>query len=131
MLTIASTSSYHLPLARKLTMSMSDNYLNRLHDKSKVPNKNDIQNLIKTAQSSTEPHVNVTEVYLNIHKFDSIVLRRNTRSVMFHLPRELTELYYYNNSTLSKVSDSTKLTFGRLKHFVITDLSCDADGIVF
>ena len=136
-LTITTTSSYHLPLhnnkpKRCTKMSMSENYLNRLQENTKPPIKNNIADLLKTApEQTTDAQLNVTSIYVNIYKMQSIFFNRNSRSIMFSLPRELTELYYYKNDTLYKVSDNTKISMANVKHFVVTELDNSIDSLLF
>ena len=111
---------------------MSENYLNRLQENTKPPIKNNIADLLKTApEQTTDAQLNVTSIYVNIYKMQSIFFNRNSRSIMFSLPRELTELYYYKNDTLYKVSDNTKISMANVKHFVVTELDNSIDSLLF
>lgn len=134
-LAITSTKSYNLPLTshpRRLTqLSMSNNYLNQLQESAKVPIHNMNKLMTSNLPQTTEKQINATSVYVNVYKMHTIFFNRNSRSIIFSLPRELTDLYYYNNDTLYKVSENTKISMANIKHFVVTELDNNIDSILF
>ena len=129
-------SSYtNVPVVRQyrpssMVMSLSHNYLNNLQ---KLPLKHDLvqfNNMVSNASICNESEVKVDTMYFNINRVNSLFFNPKSKNIMFLLDRELSDLYYYDNNTMYKLTDKTKIISSTARNFVITDLNILADGFL-
>jgi hypothetical protein len=114
-------------------MSMSENYLNDIANNNKLSltvNNDDLHGMIRAAQVTNETEIKVNTMYVNINKLNSLYLKRDSKTIMFMLQRELDNTYYCNDSKLYKVSDKTKIIPTTMKKFIITELHSDMDALI-
>jgi hypothetical protein len=130
-------SSIMLPPTLRHTrtqMSMSENYLTNIatqNNKASLSiNSEDLNNLIFSAQPTNQTEIQVNTMYVNINKVNSFFCKRDTKSIMFMLDKELQDIYYCNDNKLYKVSDKTKITSTKMKNFVMTEMSPNIDTLI-
>jgi hypothetical protein len=115
-------------------MSMSENYLTNIaNQNNKLSlhiNSDDINNLIFTAPPTNQTEIQVSTMYVNIHKVNSFFCKRDTKSIMFMLDKELHDVYYCHNDKLYKICDKTKITSTTMKNFVMTEMSPNIDALI-
>jgi len=115
-------------------MSMSENYLTNIatqnNKASLTINSEDLNNLIFSAQPTNQTEIQVNTMYVNINKVNSFFCKRDTKSIMFMLDKELQDIYYCNDNKLYKVSDKTKITSTKMKNFVMTEMSPNIDTLI-
>lgn len=112
---------------------MSENYLNDIANNNKLSltvNNDDLHGMIRAAQVTNETEIKVNTMYVNINKLNSLYLKRDSKTIMFMLQRELDNTYYCNDSKLYKVSDKTKIIPTTMKKFIITELHSDMDALI-
>lgn len=112
-------------------MSMSDKYLNNLQNRIQS-NKELVldTNLLYSVPIANQTDVYPENMYVNINKMQSIFFNKKSTSIIFTSSRNLEDVYLYSNKTLSKVSDTTKISCKNVKTFVITDLKDNIDVIL-
>jgi hypothetical protein len=114
-------------------MSMSENYLNDIANNNKLSltiNNDDLHDMIRTAQVTNDTEIKVSAMYVNINKINSLYLKRDSKTIMFMLERNLEDIYYCNDNKLYKVCDKTKIIPTTLKKFIITELHSNMDALI-
>ena len=135
----AYVSSFTLPLNNlqkhiRTRMSLSDNYLTNIASQnnkaSLTINSDDLNNLIFSAQPTNHTEIQVSTMYVNINKVNSLFFKRDSKSIMFMLEKELQDIYYCNDNKLYKVTDKTKIISKTMKNFVMTEMSPNIDTLI-
>jgi hypothetical protein len=121
----------------------TDEYLNKqkkLHIVNAIiSNINTNYNSTQTI-SFTEEEINITSIYLNIDKVKGVYFAKDVKNVIFTLPDNLADLYYYddNNSKdikqriIYKISNKTRINMKGLSRFVFQSFNNNnIDGILF
>jgi hypothetical protein len=115
-------------------MSLSDNYLTNIASQnnkaSLTINSDDLNNLIFSAQPTNHTEIQVSTMYVNINKVNSLFFKRDSKSIMFMLEKELQDIYYCNDNKLYKVTDKTKIISKTMKNFVMTEMSPNIDTLI-
>ena len=141
MLCVATTSSFvasRLPmfalrpasqvslLAKKETGT--DGYLKTLSIQ-KIMNTS-ITTVIKDTECD---QINITSVYLNIDKVKAVYFAKDVKNVIFTLPTDLSDLYYYDKDAevIYKISNKTRINMKSLNRFVFQSFNNNVDGILF
>lgn len=127
------SSSQHVNRKNVYRMSMSDRYLNDLQNNIHKKNdmmKKEFNQLLYTAPITNQTEVNPENIYVNINKLQSIFFNKKSTSIMFTSSRILEDLYLYNNNTLSKIPDSTKISCKNVKTFVLCDMNENIDAVL-
>lgn len=120
-----------VPASRTL-LAMSggttDGYLKKLNIQH-IMNTN-IANVIKYTDCD---QINITSVYLNIDKVKGVYFAKDVKNVIFTLPYDLSDLYYYdkNIEVIYKVSNKTRINMKGLDRFVFQSFNNNIDGIMF
>jgi len=143
MLCVATTSSFvasRLPmfalrpasqvslLAKKETGTGTDGYLKTLSIQ-KIMNTS-ITTVIKDTECD---QINITSVYLNIDKVKAVYFAKDVKNVIFTLPTDLSDLYYYDKDAevIYKISNKTRINMKSLNRFVFQSFNNNVDGILF
>lgn len=130
--TVPSVNAKHSlrPKASLLAMSdgTTDGYLKKLSIQ-KIMNTN-IANVIQYTECD---QINITSVYLNIDKVKGVYFAKDVKNVIFTLPYDLSDLYYYdkNIEVIYKVSNKTRINMKSLSRFVFQSFNNNIDGIMF
>ena len=145
MLCVATTSSFvasRLPMfalrpvsqvslfvkAKKETGTGTDGYLKTLSIQ-KIMNTS-ITTIIKDTECD---QINITSVYLNIDKVKAVYFAKDVKNVIFTLPTDLSDLYYYDKDAevIYKISNKTRINMKSLNRFVFQSFNNNVDGILF
>jgi hypothetical protein len=118
------------PKVSLLAMSdgTTDGYLKKLNIQH-IMNTN-VANVIKYTDCD---QINITSVYLNIDKVKGVYFAKDVKNVIFTLPYDLSDLYYYdkNIEVIYKVSNKTRINMKGLDRFVFQSFNNNIDGIMF
>jgi hypothetical protein len=118
------------PKVSLLAMSgeTTDGYLKKLSI-HKIMNTN-IANVIQYTDCD---QINITSVYLNIDKVKGVYFAKDVKNVIFTLPYDLSDLYYYDKDieVIYKVSNKTRINMKSLSRFVFQSFNNNIDGIMF
>jgi hypothetical protein len=121
--------------------SGTDGYLNNINIHQFVN-----ANIIKTNKyycvnniPLTGEQINITSIYLNIDKIKGVYFAKDVKNVIFTLPENLSDLYYYDadtvndgdNGTIYKISNRTRINLKNLDRFVFQRFNNNIDGILF
>jgi hypothetical protein len=130
------------PLAMIKGSEETDGYLNK-QKKSHIVNAiisniNTNYNCTQTI-SFTGEQINITSIYLNIDKVKGVYFAKDVKNIIFTLPDNLADLYYYdgNNSKdiklgiIYKISNKTRINMKGLNRFVFQSFNNNIDGILF
>ena len=87
----------------------------------------------------TGEQINITSIYLNIDKIKGVYFAKDVKNVIFTLPENLSDLYYYDadtvndgdNGTIYKISNITRINLKNLDRFVFQRFNNNIDGILF
>lgn len=87
----------------------------------------------------TGEQINITSIYLNIDKIKGVYFAKDVKNVIFTLPENLSDLYYYDadtandgdNGTIYKISNRTRINMKNLDRFVFQPFNNNIDGILF
>ena len=87
----------------------------------------------------TGEQINITSIYLNIDKIKGVYFAKDVKNVIFTLPENLSDLYYYDadtvydgyNGTIYKISNRTRINLKNLDRFVFQRFNNNIDGILF
>lgn len=87
----------------------------------------------------TGEQINITSIYLNIDKIKGVYFAKDVKNVIFTLPENLSDLYYYDadtvydgdNGTIYKISNRTRINMKNLDRFVFQRFNNNIDGILF
>jgi hypothetical protein len=87
----------------------------------------------------TGEQINITSIYLNIDKVKGVYFAKDVKNVIFTLPENLSDLYYYDadtvndgdNGTIYKISNRTRINLKNLDRFVFQRFNNNIDGILF
>jgi hypothetical protein len=97
-----------------------------------------IQKIMNTSITSriknTEcEQINITSVYLNIDKVNAVYFAKDVKNVIFTLPYDLSDLYYYDKDAeiIYKISNKTRINMKNLNRFVFQSFNNNVDGILF
>ena len=97
-----------------------------------------IQKIMNTSITSriknTEcEQINITSVYLNIDKVKAVYFAKDVKNVIFTLPYDLSDLYYYDKDAeiIYKISNKTRINMKNLNRFVFQSFNNNVDGILF
>jgi hypothetical protein len=97
-----------------------------------------IQKIMNTSITSriknTEcEQINITSVYLNIDKVKAVYFAKDVKNVIFTLPYDLSDLYYYDKyaEIIYKISNKTRINMKNLNRFVFQSFNNNVDGILF
>ena len=130
--TLPSVNAKHSlrPKASLLTMTgeTTEGYLKKLSIQ-KIMNTN-IANVIQYTECD---QINITSVYLNIDKVKGVYFAKDVKNVIFTLPYDLSDLYYYDKDieVIYKVSNKTRINMKGLDRFVFQSFNNNIDGIMF
>ena len=130
--TVPSMNAKHSlrPKVSLLAMSgeTTDGYLKKLSIQ-KIMNTN-IANVIQYTECD---QINITSVYLNIDKVKGVYFAKDVKNVIFTLPYDLSDLYYYDKDieVIYKVSNKTRINMKSLSRFVFQSFNNNIDGIMF
>ena len=114
--------------AKKETETGTDGYLKTLSIQ-KIMNTS-----ITTVIRDTEcDQINITSVYLNIDKVKAVYFAKDVKNVIFTLPSDLSDLYYYDKDAevIYKISNKTRINMKSLNRFVFQSFNNNVDGILF
>jgi hypothetical protein len=114
--------------AKKETGVGTDGYLKTLSIQ-KIMNTS-----ITTVIRDTEcDQINITSVYLNIDKVKAVYFAKDVKNVIFTLPTDLSDLYYYDKDAevIYKISNKTRINMKSLNRFVFQSFNNNVDGILF
>jgi hypothetical protein len=77
--------------------------------------------------------INITSVYLNIDKVKAVYFAKDVKNVIFTLPYDLSDLYYYDKDAeiIYKISNKTRINMKNLNRFVFQSFNNNVDGILF
>lgn len=77
--------------------------------------------------------INITSVYVNIDKVKGVYFAKDVKNVIFTLPYDLSDLYYYDKDgeVIYKVSNKTRINMKGLSRFVFQSFNNNIDGIMF
>jgi len=77
--------------------------------------------------------INITSVYLNIDKVNAVYFAKDVKNVIFTLPYDLSDLYYYDKEVevIYKISNKTKINLKNINRFVFQSFNNNVDGILF
>lgn len=111
-----------------MTDGATDGYLKKLSIQ-KIMNTN-IANVIQYTECD---QINITSVYLNIDKVKGVYFAKDVKNVIFTLPYDLSDLYYYDKEieVIYKVSNKTRINMKSLSRFVFQSFNNNIDGIMF
>jgi hypothetical protein len=72
-------------------------------------------------------------VYLNIDKVKAVYFAKDVKNVIFTLPTDLSDLYYYDkdDEVIYKISNKTRINMKCLNRFVFQSFNNNVDGILF
>lgn len=106
----------------------TDGYLNSLSI-HKIMNTN-IANRINETECD---QINITSVYLNIDKVNAVYFAKDVKNVIFTLPYDLSDLYYYDKEVevIYKISNKTRINLKNINRFVFQSFNNNVDGILF
>lgn len=121
--------------------SGTDGYLNNINIHQFV-NANIIKNNKYYCVNNiplTGEQINITSIYLNIDKIKGVYFAKDVKNVIFTLPENLSDLYYYDadtvnygdNGTIYKISNRTRINLKNLDRFVFQRFNNNIDGILF
>lgn len=131
--TLPSVNAKHSlrPKASRTVLAMSgettEGYLKKLSIQ-KIMNTN-IANVIQYTECD---QINITSVYLNIDKVKGVYFAKDVKNVIFTLPYDLSDLYYYDKDieVIYKVSNKTRINMKSLSRFVFQSFNNNIDGIM-
>ena len=123
------------------TAGGADGYLNNINIHQFV-NANIIKNNKYYCVNNiplTGEQINITSIYLNIDKIKGVYFAKDVKNVIFTLPENLSDLYYYDadtvndgdNGTIYKISNRTRINLKNLDRFVFQRFNNNIDGILF
>ena len=77
--------------------------------------------------------INITSVYLNIDKVKAVYFAKDVKNVIFTLPYDLSDLYYYDKDAeiIYKISNKTRINMKNLNRFVFQSFNNNVDGVLF
>lgn len=106
----------------------TDGYLKTLSIQ-KIMNTS-ITNVIKETVCD---QINITSAYLNIDKVKAVYFAKDVKNVIFTLPTDLSDLYYYDKDVevIYKISNKTRINMKGLNRFVFQSFNNNVDGILF
>jgi hypothetical protein len=145
MLCIATTTSFvasRLPIFAKYSLRPSQVSHVSLCVKTEGTNEYlktlSIQKIMNTSITcrikNTEcEQINITSVYLNIDKVNAVYFAKDVKNVIFTLPYDLSDLYYYDKDAeiIYKISNKTRINMKNLNRFVFQSFNNNVDGILF
>jgi len=93
----------------------------------------------------TGEQINITSIYLNIDKVKGVYFAKDVKNVIFTLPDNLSDLYYYDikndkndkkgndikSGVIYKISNKTRINMKGLDRFVFQRFNNNIDGILF
>jgi hypothetical protein len=145
MLCVATTTSFvasRLPIFAKYSLRPAQ--ISRVSLCVKTEGTNEylktlsIQKIMNTSITSriknTEcEQINITSVYLNIDKVKAVYFAKDVKNVIFTLPYDLSDLYYYDKDAeiIYKISNKTRINMKNLNRFVFQSFNNNVDGILF
>ena len=90
-------------------------------------------NIANVIQYTDCDQINITSVYLNIDKVKGVYFAKDVKNVIFTLPYDLSDLYYYDKDIemIYKVSNKTRINMKSLSRFVFQSFNNNIDGIMF
>jgi hypothetical protein len=88
---------------------------------------------------TTGESIEISSIYLNIDKIKGVYFAKDVKNVIFTLPENLSDLYYYDadtvndcdNGTIYKISNRTRINLKNLDRFVFQRFNNNIDGILF
>jgi hypothetical protein len=106
----------------------TDGYLKTLSI-HKIMNTN-IANRINETECD---QINITSVYLNIDKVNAVYFAKDVKNVIFTLPYDLSDLYYYDKDVevIYRISNKTRINMKSINRFVFQSFNNNVDGILF
>ena len=122
----------------------SEWYLNNLNIQRFV--NTNISSIIKDTKYNctkdiplTGDNINITSIYLNIDKVKGVYFAKDVKNVIFTLPDNLSDLYYYDTKNINyvksgviyKISNKTRINMKGLDRFVFQKFNNNIDGILF
>ena len=122
----------------------TDRYLNNLNIQRFMDAN--ISSIIKNTKYNctqniplTGEHINITSIYLNIDKVKGVYFAKDVKNVIFTLPENLSDLYYYDgkdskdfkSGVIYKISNNTRINMKDLDRFVFQRFNNNIDGILF
>jgi hypothetical protein len=145
MLCVATTTSFvasRLPIFARHSLRPAQISLCVKTDGTKETNEYlktlSIQKIMNTSITSriknTEcEQINITSVYLNIDKVKAVYFAKDVKNVIFTLPYDLSDLYYYDKDAeiIYKISNKTRINMKNLNRFVFQSFNNNVDGILF
>ena len=79
--------------------------------------------------------LNISSIYLNIDKVKGVYFAKDVKNVIFTLPDNLSDIYYYDKvgcGTIYKVSNKTRINMKGLQRFIFQSFNNNnVDGIIF
>jgi hypothetical protein len=79
--------------------------------------------------------LNISSIYLNIDKVKGVYFAKDVKNIIFTLPDNLSDIYYYDKvgcGTIYKVSNKTRINMKGLQRFIFQSFNNNnVDGIIF
>ena len=90
-------------------------------------------NIVNRINETECDQINITSVYLNIDKVNAVYFAKDVRNVIFTLPYDLSDLYYYDMEVevTYKISNKTRINLKNINRFVFQSFNNNIDGILF
>jgi hypothetical protein len=90
-------------------------------------------NIVNRINETTCDQINITSVYLNIDKVNAVYFAKDVKNVIFTLPYDLADLYYYDKvgEVIYKISNKTRINLKNINRFVFQSFNNNVDGILF
>lgn len=90
-------------------------------------------NIVNRINETECDQINITSVYLNIDKVNAVYFAKDVRNVIFTLPYDLSDLYYYDKEVevIYKISNKTRINLKNINRFVFQSFNNNIDGILF
>ena len=90
-------------------------------------------NIVNRINETECDQINITSVYLNIDKVNAVYFAKDVRNVIFTLPYDLSDLYYYDMEVevIYKISNKTRINLKNINRFVFQSFNNNIDGILF
>jgi hypothetical protein len=125
---VPSTSSI---MGLKMT-SPNEQYLNSLRPQSTQAVLQKGQ-LIKAANSCTKVETEIDTILFNIFKVENVFFSRHSRTIMFKLKQDMTDLYLYENDVMQRLTNGTKIYAKSFKNFMFVPMEFEdpVDAIMY
>ena len=90
-------------------------------------------NIVNRINETECDQINITSVYLNIDKVNAVYFAKDVKNVIFTLPYDLSDLYYYDMEVevIYKISNKTRINLKNINRFVFQSFNNNIDGILF